>query len=77
MVWGALAMAIFLLIAGVLDKCKLNFLFRAMEMAHASSCVTVAANPGPNQKMYGAGVVAMTVRSCLRIIVIANKSFVF
>ena len=40
MVWGAVAMALILLIAGILDK--------------------YAAQPGPNQRAYGAGVATMT-----------------
>lgn len=34
MVWGAVAMAIFLLIAGVLDKCGCIFAFEAIEVTH-------------------------------------------
>ena len=37
--------------------------------------VPVAAEPGPNQKMYGAGVVAMTVRLDFIFQVVANILF--
>lgn len=63
MVWGALLMALFLLLGGILDKCGYYVSSRDRHRYLSIIIILDAQQPGPHQKQFGGAVVALTASS--------------